>query len=286
MQRPSVYLYVDFKQFLREMLDYKKSSTPGFTMQSFADAAGFNSRSYILNVISGVSTLSQAAAQDTARILELKKKECEFFMVLVDFGQCKLLTEKNKLWDQILLKRKRYVPTGVYNATTSSFEYLRYWYVPALRELLPQVSPRLDLAKIGRLLSPHITVSQVKKGIKILNDLNLIHKSRSGWEQTSSHIKIEDQMANLAVRNFQSDVAQLAVNSLQKLRPKDRNISTMTIGTSLQGFEQIEKALENCRNTIQEIVENESSVEKILQLNLHLFPISKQLTQEWTGKKN
>jgi len=284
MQRPSVYLYVDFRQFLRDMLDFHKKTISGFSMQTIADQAGFQSRSYVLNVISGVSTLSKSAANDVSQALQLKKKETEFFLILVDFGQCKLLNEKNELWEIIMEKRKRYLPVPSFNTTTSSYEYLRYWYVPALRELLPEVSLRLDLAKIGRLLTPHITVSQVKKGIKILTDLQLIHKTRSGWVQTSAHISVEDQMKNLAIRNFHSETADLATQSLQKLKSTDRDISTMTIGTTINGFHEIEQVLEKTRTEIQKIVEKENGVERVFQLNLHLFPISKHLSKEWTKK--
>ena len=84
---------------------------------------------------------------------------------------------------------------------------------------------------------------------------------------------------NTFVRNFQKQNIQLAGEALERFDKNDRNISTITLSTTEEGFERIQDLIRDFQNDVIKVVEEYEDVEKILQLNLQFFPLCRDVSQ-------
>jgi uncharacterized protein (TIGR02147 family) len=76
---PSLFEYLDYRKFLRDFYEEKKRKTPHFSYQIWAHSAGFRSKSFFPEVISGKKNVSGDAVDTVARSVGLDGKSFAFF---------------------------------------------------------------------------------------------------------------------------------------------------------------------------------------------------------------
>ena len=133
-----------------------------------------------------------------------------------------------------------------------------------------------DFRAIARALSPAIRPDQAKKAIEILKKLRFIQKNARGYyKAVNKIISTGDEVASINVKNFQKEMMQLAKEALDRHDASKRNISTVSFSIAGKDFAQIQDELVSCRKRILSIVENSEQEDRLYQLNLQLFPLSK-----------
>lgn len=78
-------------------------------------------------------------------------------------------------------------------------------------------------------------------------------------------------------------MGELALNTLDKVPVAERNFSTITLGITEKTYQKILKELAYFRRKIIALATNEDETERVYELNLQLFPLTKKLSKE---KKN
>ncbi len=98
---PNIFNYQDYRQFLGDFYEEKKSQTPSFSYQNFSQKAGFASKSFVYNVIKGKKTLSRTSVVKLSIAMKLSKTESAFFENLVYFNQATNFAERNFYFDKL-----------------------------------------------------------------------------------------------------------------------------------------------------------------------------------------
>jgi uncharacterized protein (TIGR02147 family) len=70
---------------------------------------------------------------------------------------------------------------------------------------------------------------------------------------------------------------RLADDALERFRPNERDISSLTLSVSLKTIPTIMERLQQLRNELLEIAEEDEQVDQVVQLNLQLFPLSQKV---------
>ena len=78
-----------------------------------------------------------------------------------------------------------------------------------------------------------------------------------------------------AIRNFNRQMAQLAEKSLDSVPVNKRHASGITMGISEEGYHVLESEIEAFKERIVNIVNTDDKSEKVYQLNIQLFPLTK-----------
>lgn len=269
---PDIYTYINSRLFIKDYYEERKKIQPSFSYQYFANKAGFKSKSFIFKIISGQKTLSKSAVFSMAQAMDLDKTETEYFESIVNFTQAKSIKEREFYFNHIQTFGKNKIASQL---RTDQFDYFSTWYLPALREIVTFLDFNEDYKVLAKSLNPPITATQARNGVKLLLKLNLIERLPSGiYQQIDGVVTTGTEMKSLAVIAFQKEHMRLAEESIDRIERECRDISSLTVGVTENGFKQIADEITRFRKRLVELVENERSIDRVYQINFQLYPLS------------
>jgi uncharacterized protein (TIGR02147 family) len=277
---PDVTVYTDFRKFLRDCYDLQKKRDPKFSHRYFGKKAGYVSSSAFADILKGRRNLSALGALRLARAFGLGKSDEEYLLHLVQFNQAGSLEVKNLHYARMLALAR--IPLDV--ISPDKYEYFSKWYHAALRELLYFAPCDGDFKALGRRLDPPVPAAKVKQSIALLEKLGMIKKDAEGrFRQTSALLTADSLGESLHVENFQAETMRLAIESLSRHAPEARDMSTLTATLSAESLVKAKAAIKALRQCILALAEKDQHVDRVMQLNIQLFPLTRGETGEKEG---
>ncbi len=268
-----IFDFLDYRLFLSEYYQFRKTEDGGYTFRAMAKQMGFVSSNYLMLVMQGKRNLGKDSLVKISAGLGLRKKEGQYFSYLVFFDQAKTDVEKNYFFALIAAFRSK---SQIVNIHTDKFNYYDKWYNPVLREIVKYQSAKLDLQTIAESVSPPILPKEVKKSLKLLQDLGLLKVNKSGvMELAADLINTDREIQSLAVRNFHKKMSDLGKASIDSVEPHAREISSVTMRISGKGFDHIKKRIQDFREELLQMVKLDRADDRVYQLNFQFFPVSK-----------
>ncbi|NLW31596.1 MAG: TIGR02147 family protein [Fibrobacter sp.] len=279
----SIYIYSDFRRYLKDFLADRKARGLSASNRWFAAKAGINSSSWLTLLLQGKRSLSQETAQKVSEVCGHTPDQKQYFKTLVAFNQEKKLNRRNDLYNSLLKMRKNNKIQFVVGS--DQYEFYTHWYHSAVRSLIGVFSFKEDeYDRIASMIVPAITPGQAKKSIQLLKRLCMIKNDEQNiLRLTADAITTGSYEKSLAITNFQQETLRLAAESFDRFEQSARDNSTLTIGISADCYKKIRNILAQTRKTIVEMVENDTDTECVYQLNMQLFPLSR--ITENGGKK-
>jgi uncharacterized protein (TIGR02147 family) len=227
---------------------------------------------YLVKVLQGQKNLSYDCASEVAELLKLNKKETEYFKTLILFGKAKSNSEIASYFEKLL----HFSETKSTTVDADKYEFYKKWYYSAIREILGFFRFNGDYKALAEMVTPAIKPLEAKKSVELLIRLGLIVKNENGeFTPASRFITTGEQWKSIAIRQFQEETIRLASAALDSVPKEERDISTVTVSLSHDGFEEIRELLKQFRRQVFEIAEKERNANRAFQVNLQLFPLSK-----------
>ena len=88
-------------------------------------------------------------------------------------------------------------------------------------------------------------------------------------------------MQSLMLRNFHTEMLKLAQEALERFRPEEREISSLTLGISHQCYERIKERMRTFKQElITMAVDDTAPSETVCQCNFQLFPLVQSAPDE------
>ena len=268
----SVFDYLDYRKFLADQYRHRKSVNRHYSYRLIAEKAGIPSTGYFSEVLSGRRNLTRAKIPKFAKAFGLSAAEEEYLGLLVAFTDAKTETAKQAVYASLV----KAMPVKIQRLKASQREYFSKWYYVAVREALAVHEVREDVEALASLLRPAITASQAKAALKLLEGLQLIARDEGGrWRATqASLLSQQDESTAMLVRGFQDEMIGLARQSLTGVPRDERDVSCVTMSVSRQGLERVKAAIKECRQRILEIVQSDQDEDRVIQMNVQVFPIT------------
>lgn len=269
-----LYSYTDFRQYLLDYFQTKKEFTPCFSLQLFANKAGFKARDFILRVMKGSRNLSQSSILMLSKAMSFSEKETDYFVNLVGFNQARTIGEK----DHYFRKLSTVCPHGRHQKLRDDqFGYFSEWYHTVLRSVLPVMDFKDDHGRIGAFCDPPISVVQVRKSLGLLLDLGLLKKNRQGkYSVTSPALTTGDEVKSVALGRFHKKMLELASRAIDAIPAEQRDISGVTMSLSKQGFNKVKERTRAFRQEVLQIAEHDKEEDRAYQLAVQFFPVTKR----------
>lgn len=268
----SPFNYLDYRKFLRDFYDQKKTLNRGYSYRLFCRKAGINSPGYFSDVIAGRRNLSKAYVTRFAQALDLDEREFAFFELLVAFTQAKNGKAKQSIYETMV----KALPLKTQRLRRSQLEYFSKWYHVAVRETLSILDVKEDYEALASRLRPAITPAQAKSAIKVLSDLDLVERDGDGrWK--AKHVSIVakgDENESLLYRAYRKEMLARAAEALETVPAHLQNNSCITLSVSPAGMDRILAHIEDFHRRVLETVQSDKGEDRVVQLNMQMFPLT------------
>jgi uncharacterized protein (TIGR02147 family) len=270
---PSIYDYLDYRQFLADWFVHEKSLRPTFSHRAFVRRTGQRSPSLLSDVIAGRRNLTPAGLEGFLRALRLPAPEARFFTSLVELDQAETPDEKNAAWADVAATQRF---RSSRRLEDDGFRYLSTWYVPVVRELANRDDFREDPAWIARQIRPRITAAQARDALELLIEMDLLRREPSGRIGFGGgSVVTPHEVRSLAVRNYHDGMLERAREALTEVDRAQRHFLGVTVSVPEALLPELKERL----NAVQErVLDLCSSSElpggRVMQFTFSFFPLS------------
>ncbi|MDD5675721.1 MAG: TIGR02147 family protein, partial [Chitinivibrionales bacterium] len=224
--RPIIYRYLDYRLYLRDLIDYKRAHDGVFSNRYIVKKAGYSSPTALKHVIDGKRNLSDEAAEKFSTALGLSAIEREYFRRLVGFNQAPLLPERERLYTRLLLMRAQHLPSRIHE---EQYDVLAEWWHLAIREIVMLSDFKKSSKWIAKALTPSITPRQAALSLKLLKKRGLLKKEKGKWVQSNPVMATDPQVRSIIAANYHRRMMTLGKEAIDRFKENDREISGTTL---------------------------------------------------------
>lgn len=269
---PNIFEYSNYREYLSDYFEYKKSLSKGFSHRVFVRVCGFSSPNFLKLVMDGKRNLGKEALEKLITYLNLTKPESEYLRTLIAFNQAKKYEDRNRHLTELAQLAHR---AKVKQVDVEQYDYFSKWYYVAIRELVALDDFVEEANWINKKLTTRLSNNTIHKIIEILLDLNLLKRDAYGkLIQVESSIVCTPEIFSVAVSNYHKEMLDMAASSLKTSRSNDRDISGLTVSVDRETFDKMRKVVERCRREIHHISSTTKEKKVVCQINFQLFNIS------------
>lgn len=270
--RVHIFDHLDYRAYLREFYRDQKEQGRPFSFRTFARRAGIRSFNYLQLVMKGERDLSPTMATQFARGCGLQSSEAEYFCELVAFGQAKTADERNRAYERL----SRFRPfRAAHRLEPAQAAYHECWYIPAIRELAALPEFRDDPKWIAGALQPPISVAQAREALVTLSDLGLLVRDTEGrLRQADPLVTTGSGPHGHHVVNYHRAMIAQALRALDEVPRDERDISSVTLSVGERALSQLKERISAFRAEILQMADAYGPAERVIQLNVQLFPLS------------
>jgi uncharacterized protein (TIGR02147 family) len=269
----SILNFLDYRQYLRAVFEEKKQQLSGFSHRSLASKLSLRAPGHMLFIIQGKRRLTEDIARRLSAYLKLTKKETDYLLCLVHYAETKSPAEKQFAFEELLSIRQR----NAAKVSPLSYQFYEKWYYSAIRASLDVEPFNGDYHALGRSLYPPISAAEAKQAIERLVELQMVKKDESGrYSPAEALICTGDSWQSAIIVNLQQKFMDLAKESFDRFSNDERDNSNLTVTVSPETYELIRKKVRDLRGQIMTLACMEQNPDRVLQVNIQLFPLYKK----------
>lgn len=275
MKKPDLFAYLDYRKYLKDWYEHRKSVFKGFSYRYFSQKVGSPSPSWLLYIIQGKRNLSSKAIEQFLKGLTLLPKEAAYFRTLVQFNQADITATKDQHYAELL---KYSSHSSFKMVEREQYEFYSHWYNHAIRELISVPGFKEDSRWIAKTLQPNITPAQARKALTLLKKLSMVRYNNDGLLKLNDQIiTTGNEVRSNAIRAFHRQMIDLAGQSIDTIKPENREISSITASCSATCFTKLKARITEMQDELLHMIENDKDQsDTVVQLNFQLFPLSTQ----------
>lgn len=265
-----IFDYEDYRDMIKDYyLEHKKHNSL-YSFSTLGKMLGLDA-SHAYYIVQKKRNLPVHAVPAAKKMLGLDGRGAAYFDLLIVASRTKSEKTKAEVMQKAVLLRdvKRHL------LQQDEIKYLSEWWTIVVRALIEVKRGNVNVAEIASSIIPPITEEQAQESIDLLKTLGFIQPySDNRVKLSDPHITIQGAEKAQAIRNFQSKVMQFGIRSLSETPPEERDISTITMAVDSKGFADIRKMISEFRKELQIRVDKCIAPDRVMQLNLALFPVA------------
>ncbi len=272
-----LYDYDDFRKFLQDYFEEQKKLRAVFSHRFFAAKAGFSSSSYCLNVIRGRFNLTPKSIEKIAKAMDFEPLQKSYFEALVQYNQSQQVNERESAWEQIVQIRKQIEFTHL---GAKEQLYFSKWYYPVIREVAVNSNWNGDYMTLARSLDPQITTEEARDAVHNLVEWGMIREIEKGRYEETSQMLDATAVPPMALRQIRREYIQHAIGAVETKTKDERFAAFTTLAMSESSYNYAVDVLEEARKKIIARAANDTDVERVYEMMVVAFPMSKKMDKE------
>jgi len=268
---PNVFGYLDYRLFLKDWYEAYKRSHPRFSYRALAQKVGYRSHGFFTQVLGNKSNVSVETAMNFADAIGLRKREREYFLLLVRHNQETRPVPRGKLFARM----SQYKESAAKLLRQDQDAFLDSWKNAAVRELLG-IEPFQAGAEAawGARLAPPAQAAEIRRSLDLLLELGLAHRTAAGVVRTDPCVETGSRYSEEATRRYMRQVHDLGGEALDRFPRVDRHHAWATVSVSKATFDAMREELRALVARFLVLAEQDGSPDRVLQLNLEFFPVA------------
>lgn len=270
--RPQIQKYLDYRDFLKDWIEWRRAKDSGFSQRVFAREAGLplSSSSLLPAVLKGRRNLSQNLRVQFAAALKLGDRDSQYFELLVQFNQAKSMEEKNHFFSQLA----KFRTSRAQILQETQMEFFSKWAYSAVRNYFGMDSRQANPAVIGQKLLPKVPATEVQEAIRLLLELGLIKKTANGYTVSDKHIFTSKDVQAKSARDHLKELTRMGMEVLDQVPPESRQYNALMFTISPAGFQTVKERIRSFMEELREIIDRDQGEDRIYSMTLQLFPNS------------
>lgn len=278
-----IYTYNNYRDYLRDEYQTRKTSPRGFSYRAFAKRCGFSSPNFIKLVIDGQRKLSDSSAGRIAEFLQLTGRRREYFLALVQFNQAASDADRRQLWAQL----QRFLPAAKRrNLDQKTLEYMENWHYAIVREMTELAGFRDDPYWIHRRLWGDIEPRQIAASLNYLLKAGFIERTDNGLRACDDMVLSKDELASLAVRSFHRQLLRQAEAALEEVPLGDREFASVVFALPHDALGELKDRIKHFRKSLHHWAVAKAKdlpSDAVVQLSIQMFPHTRRLKDDQTS---
>ncbi|MGL1936182.1 MAG: TIGR02147 family protein [Fibrobacterales bacterium] len=267
----NIYGYYNYRTYLKDYYEYRKSMDAQFTYRSFLKDTGLKSSGIYIDIVRDRRKITLNVIKQFSIVMQLTEKEEQYFILMMHFTDAKTHATKQEIFEQMTAM----LPRSIRSITRAQREYYQQWHHLAIKEALLIMNIDENYQDMARFLTPRVSPAKVKHTIKLLHDIDLIEKRDGYWRPKNNRIA-GDHIDALTMHEVQKQFIDLGKESLGLFTKEKRNVSGTSMTVSQMGAERIIHKIDRFRQEIVDVLNSDTEENQVYHLNVQFFPLSKE----------
>jgi uncharacterized protein (TIGR02147 family) len=270
---PKVANYLNYREFLRDYFEAKKSLNATYSFRVFAQKADLGSSGHLKMVMDGQRNITQETLPKYIKALDLKnKKDRKLFELLVKYNQCKDPIQKVDFFNEVMSEKNR---KGLSQLEKHQFQFISSWYHIVIYVMVDFVDFVADPEWIYSRLRKKVSKAQIEAALEDLVTLGLIEQVGGRWLQTKGAITVPDDIKSTAIPKYHDSMLLIAREALVELPADQREFNGVTLPIRRSALPYIKERIREFRKEMNEYASNVEDPNEVYQLNIQLLPMTK-----------
>lgn len=258
---------------MRDLYAAKKAEDAKFSFRYFARRAGFTSSNFLKLVMDGDRNLGPTAIARVASAMKLTDEEADFFGLLVAMNQAQTVADRNRAFERVAANRRF---RAARKLDGPLFEYLTRWYYPVIRELAGRDDFVEDAAWIGSQVYPPVEPKDVRAALKTLENLGLLVRDETGkLARGDASVTTGHEVRHVVVPAYHLQMIERAAKAVEIVPVDQRDVSSLTVCIREATLSDLKAKIHRFREEMLDRCDSDSEPERVFQLCIQLFPLSK-----------
>ena len=269
-----VFSYTDFRNVIRDWYDEQQQSGASVTYRSIAAVTGLKSPAYITMILQAKTRLPEELIPNFCKLFKFKKRESDFFTLLVRYNQSRNASEKKRLYGQLV----KFKECGTTLLSSDQHAYYQKWYYSVIHDILSFYPFNGDYKALAAMVEPSITARQAKSAVALLERLEFIKIEKDGTCTCRyPGISAYAEGHSVVLSTYAENMIEQARHALEKQPTDERLISWAGFSVSSKTFKMIKEEARSFRKKLIVMAQQDSAPEQAFHLNLQVFPVSKRM---------
>lgn len=267
---PSIYSYLDYREFLNAYFEYKKSVSPGFSFRNFSKRAGLTTNNYAQKIISRERSLGPDTTEKFILALSLKKKEAEYFRKLIQLERTSNVEQKTEVLSEIVKIQKK--SKAVDFSVENNFYY--NWVNSILYELAHFHHDDFSPQFLYKKLKKQIPIEDIKSSLEFLFVGQFLTVIDGGIHQNvNTPISSSQFKTNIFLRLNHKKMSELAASSVD-LPLEERSFQGLTLSVDKSRMSEMKLRLKEMTEELLKEFGEDSKADTLYRFNLQVFPLT------------
>lgn len=268
----AVFDVTDYRDLLHSYYEERKTQMPLYSYRMLGSKLGLDA-SQLFRIMQKEQHLPGRCVPAAKELLGLTGRAAEYFELLIAASRSRTQQKRQELLDKAFALRD----VRRHELGEKELMFLSQWWIATVRAFLEVSKGNADPALISRSLIPSISEDQARDAVELLKDLGMVKRLPSEkLALAEPHLTVGGPAKAKAVRQFQKQVMQLGADSLDGVPVEQRDVSTLTMAVDEEALQDLKEMAREFRRQVQKRVEECAGPDRIMQLNMALFPVARR----------